>query len=369
MSKSLRLAVLSLHRGGMAHYAAGIANAVRRARPDAAVASFGPADSDPDLFDPGVVCFRYEAPQELAWRAAPALARLPWLARRVRRDILAWGPTVLHVNSGHITYPLFVPGLAARVPVIATLHDVYPHLGERRPVEGFKLSALLRHARRFIVNGHALKEQAVRRWGLAPDRVEVLPVIMSSRIGAWAGDAAEQPFDILLFGRIHEYKGVGVMLAAMPEILRRVPRARLVIAGQGSLDRWAGLLAPVRDRVELHNRFIPDRELARFFARCAVVVLPYVEASQSGVEPIAACFARPVVAARVGALAEAVEHGKTGLLVESRDPSRLAGALVSLLENPEERRAMGRRAFERRYGAGVERELGERLCRLYAAAV
>jgi starch synthase len=365
MTDSLRVAVLSLHRGGMAHYAAGLANAVRLARPDAAVACFCPDDADPDLFDPTISLFRYVTPQELSWRSVAGLAALPLLSRRLRRDIFRWRPSILHVNSGHIAYPLFVPRLAARIPMVSTLHDIYPHLGERRPVEGLKIAPLLRYSRRIIVHGRSLKDQAVERWRLAPERVEVFPVIMSSRIRAWAGALDEDPNDILMFGRIHEYKGYGIMLQALPAILQRVPRARLVIAGRGSLDAWAGLIEPLRPHLEIDNRFIPDREMPLFFRRCAVVAMPYLEASQSGVEPIAACFEKTVVGTRLGALPEAIEHGKSGLLVEPGDPAALADALTALLGDPILRRQMGRRAFERRYGPGVEKALGDRLCRAY----
>jgi len=353
----------------MAQCAAGLANAVLQARPEAAVAFFGPQDMDPDLFEPGVALFRYRTPQELSWRAVGRLARLPWLARRLRQDILAWRPTVLHVNSGHLSYPLFVPGLAARIPMVSSIHDIFPHLGERRPVERFKLSSLLGHSRRFLVHGRRLKEQAVARWRIDPERIEVFPIIKPSRIRSWAAAAEEQPFDILLFGRIHAYKGVGLILEALPEIVKRVPQARLIIAGKGDLDAWSASLESVRGHVELHNRFIPDREMAAFFRRCALAVLPYLEASQSGIEPVAACFGKPVVATRVGSLDEVVEDGRTGRLVPPGDAGALALAVATLLADPALRREMGRRAFERRYGPGVEKELGERLCRLYAAAV
>ncbi|MBU1694468.1 MAG: glycosyltransferase family 4 protein [Verrucomicrobia bacterium] len=369
MMAPLRIAVLSLHRGGMAHYAAGLANAVRLARPDASVACFCPGDVEPDLFDPMVTLFRYAVPQELSWRGVGGLVTLPLLARRIRKELLKWNPSILHVNSGHVSYPLFVPRLAARIPTVSTLHDIHPHLGERRPVERIKISALLRYSRRIIVNGQWLKDQAVECWRLAPERVEVFPVIMSSRIREWAGAPDEDPNEILMFGRIHEYKGLGVMLNALPRIVQRIPRARLVIAGQGSLERWTALFAPWRARLEIHNRFIPDREMPGFFRRCAVVAMPYLEASQSGVEPIAACFEKAVVGTRTGALPEAIEHGKTGLLVEPGDPAALAGALMTLLGDPELRRRMGRRAFEQRYGPGIEKALGERLCRLYEECI
>ena len=81
---------------------------------------------------------------------------------------------------------------------------------------------------------------------------------------------------------------------------------------------------------------------AALFQESSVVVLPYVEATQSGVVPVAYTFAKPVVATGTGALAEAVEHGVTGILVPPRDPQALADAIVRLLRDKSLRERMGR---------------------------
>ena len=73
-----------------------------------------------------------------------------------------------------------------------------------------------------------------------------------------------------------------------------------------------------------------------------MVVLPYDEATQSGVVPVAYNYAKPVVATTVGALAECVTDRRTGLLVPPRDPQALADAIIHLLKNPQEAAAMGR---------------------------
>ena len=94
----------------------------------------------------------------------------------------------------------------------------------------------------------------------------------------------------------------------------------------------------------MHKRFIPDDDITVFFRGSAVVVMPYIEASQSGVIPLAYAFGKPVVATRVGALPDIVEDGETGLLVEPGDADALARAIEELLENPDRRRKMGRQA-------------------------
>ncbi|HEY3297251.1 MAG TPA: glycosyltransferase, partial [Armatimonadota bacterium] len=64
-----------------------------------------------------------------------------------------------------------------------------------------------------------------------------------------------------------------------------------------------------------------------YFAAADIVVLPYRSATQSGVVQVAYNFVRPVIVTEVGGLPEAVEQGKTGLLVPPEDPEALAQAI------------------------------------------
>jgi glycosyltransferase involved in cell wall biosynthesis len=95
------------------------------------------------------------------------------------------------------------------------------------------------------------------------------------------------------------------------------------------------------ERFVVYNEFVSDEKRAELFRRASVVVLPYVEATQSGVIPIAYALERPVIATTVGGLPELVEHGRTGFLVEPRDERALARRIVELLQNRRLARSMG----------------------------
>jgi len=116
-----------------------------------------------------------------------------------------------------------------------------------------------------------------------------------------------------------------------------------VIAGTGErFDRYRKMLADP-DRFEIHNRYIPDSEVARLFEEATIVAVPYIEASQSGVVQLAFAFGKPVVATEVGSLPEAVDHGETGLLVRPGDADALATAIVGLLADHGRREHMRER--------------------------
>jgi starch synthase len=150
---------------------------------------------------------------------------------------------------------------------------------------------------------------------------------------------------VLFFGRIHRYKGLDCLIQAEPLITREIPDARIVIAGTGEdFGRYKEMMAG-RDAFEVYNYRIPYEEGARLFQQASVVALPYIEASQSGVIPTAYGFKRPVVVTDVGSLPEVVDDGKTGYIVPPRDPAALAGAIVSLLGDPEACRRMGEQGY------------------------
>ena len=155
------------------------------------------------------------------------------------------------------------------------------------------------------------------------------------------------PNTVLFFGRIWAYKGLEVLIEAEPLITREVPDARIVIAGRGdSLDQYQQTMVNP-GHFELHNHYIPNEMVAELFQSASIVVLPYLEASQSGVIPIAYAFGKPVVATNVGGIPDVVDHGQTGYLVPPNDPASLAKAVIALLTDRRARLEMGQKAQEK----------------------
>jgi glycosyltransferase involved in cell wall biosynthesis len=86
---------------------------------------------------------------------------------------------------------------------------------------------------------------------------------------------------------------------------------------------------------------------AELFQRSSVVVLPYIDASQSGIIPLAYSFKKPVVVTDVGSIPESVDDGVTGFIVPPKDPAALAEAILKLLEDEKLRRTMGENGYRK----------------------
>jgi glycosyltransferase involved in cell wall biosynthesis len=120
---------------------------------------------------------------------------------------------------------------------------------------------------------------------------------------------------ILFFGRLSLYKGIDLLFDAIPEVLKRFPYERFVIAGRSEnytldttmLDHYDG-------SIEVLNKYIDSEELAKLIKRSKFIVCPYRDATQSGVLMTAFAFGKTVVATNVGAFSEYIDDGVNGLL-------------------------------------------------------
>ena len=263
------------------------------------------------------------------------------MIHRILRQIRGFDPDVIHLQVGHLWFNLALP-LLRRYPLVITIHDPRHHRGDRecRLTPQFILDFGFRRGDQLIVHAENLRQVVVERLHIKPDIVHVIPTVV--RGDAAARPEIEEEDDVILFfGRIWEYKGLEYLIRAEPLITAQVPDARIVIAGRGEDFECYRRLMVHHERFTVHNEYVSDAKRAELFRRASVVALPYIDASQSGVIPVAYTFGKPVVATTVGGLPELVEHGRTGLLVPPRDERALADAIVRLLRDKALRHELG----------------------------
>jgi len=295
---------------------------------------------------------------------------------RILRQITSFEPDVIHLQKGHLWFNLALP-LLRRYRLVVTIHDPRYHVGdcESRKVPQTIMAFGHHRADQIIVHGEQLKQVVVNELGLASETVHVVPMIALGDDLAHS-EVQEEDHQILFFGRIWEYKGLEYLIRAEPLITAQVPDACIVIAGRGEdFARYRRLMVHP-ERFSVHNEYVSDAKCAELFQRASVVALPYIDASQSAVIPVAYTFSKPVVATTVGALPEMVDHGRTGFLVPPRDERALADALVRLLRDKGLRRQLGANgkrkvetdlspeAVARQTLAVYRRAVGDRLARV-----
>ncbi len=126
---------------------------------------------------------------------------------------------------------------------------------------------------------------------------------------------------LLFFGYVRKYKGLDILLETLFDLISSDNSFRLLVVGEfyDDVKNYNEIIKKLKieNYVHIINRFVPNEEVEQYFAVSDCVVLPYKDATQSGVLNIAYGFLKPAVVTNVGGLAEFVNNEKTGVIVKS----------------------------------------------------
>lgn len=238
----------------------------------------------------------------------------------------------------HLTWPpsyldRFIYRL--RKKIVLTVHDPFPHSSQVHGIREYERKRAFEKIDHFILLNKEQKQQFIESYNLNKPYKHVYDSYLSryDYLNIHSDKIKEVDNNqILFFGQIFSHKGVDYLLQAMDEVHKSLPEARLIVAGSGKY--WFDISKYQQcSYVNIQNRFIPDSELVSMISSSALCIVPYIDATQSGVIMTAYAFNRPCIATNVGALPEMVRDGVTGLIVPPKDASALANAIISLLRD------------------------------------
>ena len=291
----------------------------------------------------------------------------PWIARVCERHVIRFAADVVHVQE-HPTRSmgLLARRLNGRLPLVATVHDPSPHSGgDAAAATSFaRHYAELRGRADALIAHGAVMAGALAATGIAAARIAALPhgVLRFGRLAPAPLHAQVEANRLIFFGRMEAYKGLDTLLAANRLWLERGVPIRLTVAGTGpELERHRKALAAPNIRL-LAGR-IPQERLETLVATSAAALLPYHDATQSGVVGSAFGAGRPVICSAVGGLPEAV--GPAGLLVAPGDAQALAEAGARLVSEPALLGRLAHAAADRATGELGWSSIGKRTAALY----
>lgn len=257
-------------------------------------------------------------------------------------------PDIIHVIYEETFIGITALFLKDKYPIVFTEHDPNFHQGEfilSKLHHGCTKLILRNVADAVIVHGNKMKSILISK-NVPEDKIYIVPHGEFSFYEKWKTKNVREDKSVLFFGRIQDYKGLDYLIKAEPLITSIVPDAKIVIAGSGDFKKYEDMIIN-KSSFDINNRFIPDEEVAAFFQNASVVVLPYIDGSQTGIIPIAYSFSKPVIVTDVGSIPEVVDDGITGYVIPPNDPEALADAIVRLLKDDELRKTMGQNAFKK----------------------
>jgi glycogen(starch) synthase len=254
-----------------------------------------------------------------------------------------FAPDLIHINGvGPLDFFHLTTRRAHKARVVVTLHNPWPS-------EADSIVAQTLRAADWVVGVSAAILDRARQ--LAPE-ISVRSSIIYNSVAPPLPEPKPLSFSqprLLYLGRLDPDKGVDVAISAFGLILNRFPHVRLTIAGDGpqrlDLEQQVMRLG-IGHAVDFVGWVVPDM-VPSLLNDYTIVLMPSRQEPFGLVALETALMARPIVATRVGGLAEIVVHHETGLLVENEDSQSLALAAMRLLSEPETAAQLGQAARRR----------------------
>lgn len=271
-------------------------------------------------------------------RLAGHFMALAHLLRAVRRyDVLHLHfPPVLPVDAR------WLPLVRRQVPVVHTVHNLWPHRSRRDARDRQRLRRLYHACHHLLAHTEDTVRGLIDEFGIPPERISRIPHGNFRQL--WTQDRASRPavrngaehtHTILMFGELRPAKGADVLLRAAALLSDRGVALRVLLAGRPltAVEPYRALARElgIEDRLVFDLRYIEESEVPAYFEAASVVALPYRAIDQSGVAVAAVTMGRAIVATRIAGLAELVEQGDCGLLAPVDDVESFAAALERLL--------------------------------------
>mgnify|MGYP000011883856 FL=1 len=141
--------------------------------------------------------------------------------------------------------------------------------------------------------------------------------------------------NFLFFGRIEDYKGLNTLAEAYKKLTHSYSHISLTVAGSGDFSKYHSIFKKL-PQANITNRYIEDKEINNFFSvPSTILVLPYLDASQSGVIPIALEYGLPIIASDTGGLKEQMDNGNFGLFCKPGNSDSLMKQMEYILKHPD----------------------------------
>lgn len=237
-------------------------------------------------------------------------------------------------------FHIWSEGIASQVnakKIITLCHDPIMHSGESK-IKQMLYKRHVKNSDEIVVLTRSFIPIVCHNYGFDQSKVHFMPhglmKVYKERQDRTVQCLYEQSnINFMFFGRIEKYKGIEILMGAFKKLNKKYNNITLTIAGKGDMSEF-GSMAECGKKVRVNNHYIPDEQVGCYFDGPNIVtVLPYLDATQSGVIPIAIEYGTPVIASDTGGLKEQMLDGKFGVYVKPGDIDDLAEKMEYFIHN------------------------------------
>lgn len=246
---------------------------------------------------------------------------------------------LIYVNIQTLTHPwmYFINNWVKAKHSMVVVHDPRPHSGEKK-INTLISRFMYRYTPEVIVMTRKFIPVVAKLYKKKKENIYYMYHGIYDSYHNMASVPEMQGFELgkynlVFFGRIEEYKGIDILIKAYRKICQNYSDITLTIAGSGDAGLYREQIKTL-PRINLINRYIKDEEIGTLFSiKNAIAVLPYKDATQSGVIPVAIDFNVPVVATSTGGLIEQLDNGNLGVFAKPGDEDSLACAILKYIRD------------------------------------
>jgi glycosyltransferase involved in cell wall biosynthesis len=255
-----------------------------------------------------------------------------FVCAKVKHFIRQLSPDMLHFDTVSVR-SLGLLSLTRKYQMNITVHDPVPHSGEYSWKTSLAKFLFYRNANHFFFYSDFAQQQFRLNYPLIKRSSSLFRFQPFSFMRELLPDTISRDDYILFFGRMSRYKGIDILLDAIPMVLAKYPTTKFVIAGSvENISLHHNTLVAHSNSVKLILNYLSADCLADLIAHSKFIVCPYRDATQSGVLMTAFAFKKTVLATNVGAFPEYIIDGENGILLHPNALS-LTTAICMALSN------------------------------------
>ena len=331
------------YRGGIAAFSHRLAQELKQAGHKVTIFNF--TLQYPSLLFPGKTQYSHDSPPPNVEITRSLSSINPFTWWRTAQRIRAMAPDIVIVRYW---IPFMAPSLGTVLKLvkksvgrrIAIVDNIIPHekrIGDRQLSQYF-----VNQCDEFVVMSKQVKEQLQEFNSNKPIKFHNHPIYdnygeaIDKNSAKIALNLDVNTNYLLFFGLIRAYKGLDLLLNAIDPNLFKKYNLKLIVAGEFYDDKskYTQIINDnsLQDFVIVHDFFIPNDDVKKYFCAADLVVQPYKTATQSGISQIAYHFDKPMVVTDVGGLPDIVENNVSGFIV-NQTPDSIAKAIQKFYDD------------------------------------
>jgi glycosyltransferase involved in cell wall biosynthesis len=258
-------------------------------------------------------------------------AKLPFLRKDFWHFVEREKIDLIVCTMSHLWDVPILIGKKIHPPFLLVLHDAVPHPGDDILFRSLLLKNEVNKADAVVTLSTHVQQQLCQEYSFPKELTWVIPHGIFPYIKL-ASQRNDQIIKILFFGRILPYKGLDLLLDALFLLKDKELNLHVNIVGPGDIKKYTTQIEQL-DFVSVDNRWIPEEEIAGIFSSVDVTILPYREASQSGVIATSFAVGVPVIVTPSGGLIEQVDNRVNGLIAKSITSEAIADSITEIVQN------------------------------------